>query len=429
MQFKILTKLSSNAHVLKNSFWMMSEKIVSIFGLIFVTSFVAKYIGPVNFGKLTYAASIFAIVRSVAMLGTDDVIFQRISKNIKLGEKIIHATKKTRELIFFVFSLLLISYVYISSDSLTFIFSLSSCLAVYFLTKDVYSIYFNAILKSKVNTICNVSGVLVSLFFRYVIAYFKLSPEYLCVPVVLVTLVPFLLRTFFYRKYRVLNIEQVKKNKVYVRKAMVLIGRKLVFYTLSVEIFTKISQIFLGYHSKYELGIYTVAATLGTSFHFVLNALISSFMTQVYKENDINQSRKIIARIISIIVVISLCSLLFFVIFGHFIINQLYGQKFIEANTVLIPMVFICLFSGLSTVSERYIMNFNGYSYLQRKTNVLMVFNVLLSFVMIRYFGLSGAVYSLLITEVLSTTLLNYFFRSGELLKVHLSVFNVRTYL
>lgn len=428
MQFKILSKLS-NAHVLKNSFWMMSEKIVSIFGLIFVTSFVAKYIGPVNFGKLTYAASIFAIVRSVAMLGTDDVIFQRISKNIKLGEKIIHATKKTRELIFFVSSFILICYVYILSDNLTFIFSLSSCLAVYFLTKDVYSIYFNAILKSKVNTICNVSGVIISLLFRYLIAYLKLPPEYLCLPVVLVTLVPFLLRSFFYQKFRVLNFEEVNRNKFYVRKAMISIGSKLVFYTLSVEIFTKISQIFLGYHSKYELGIYTVAATLGTSFHFVLNALISSFMTQVYKESDINQSRKMIAKIISIIIIISLCCLVFFAVFGDFIINQLYGDKFSEANTVLIPMVFICLFSGLSTVSERYIMNFNGYSYLQKKTNILMVFNIFLSFFMIKYFGLSGAVYSLLITEVFSTTLFNYFFRSGELLRVHLSIFSVRTYL
>lgn len=34
-----------NKKILSNSIWMMSEKIITLFGLIFVTSFVAKYVG------------------------------------------------------------------------------------------------------------------------------------------------------------------------------------------------------------------------------------------------------------------------------------------------------------------------------------------------------------------------------------------------
>ncbi len=37
-----------------NAVWMMSEKIISIFGLIFVTSSVAKYVGPNLLDKLLY---------------------------------------------------------------------------------------------------------------------------------------------------------------------------------------------------------------------------------------------------------------------------------------------------------------------------------------------------------------------------------------
>ena len=67
--------------VFSNSLWMMSEKLISIFGLIFVTSFVAKYIGPENFGKLTFVGSIFAIVQTIAMMGIENVIFQKTAKN------------------------------------------------------------------------------------------------------------------------------------------------------------------------------------------------------------------------------------------------------------------------------------------------------------------------------------------------------------
>ncbi|HBY4329534.1 TPA: polysaccharide biosynthesis protein, partial [Klebsiella pneumoniae] len=50
-----------NRRILNNSFWMMAEKIISIFGLIFVTSFVAKYVGPSIYGDIALSLSIFQL--------------------------------------------------------------------------------------------------------------------------------------------------------------------------------------------------------------------------------------------------------------------------------------------------------------------------------------------------------------------------------
>ena len=86
--------------VFTNSIWMMSEKLISIFGLIFVTSFVAKYIGPENFGKLTFASSIFAIIQTIAMLGSENIIFQKTAKDRRLGEYIIDSTKIIRDFVY-----------------------------------------------------------------------------------------------------------------------------------------------------------------------------------------------------------------------------------------------------------------------------------------------------------------------------------------
>ncbi|MBE0796893.1 oligosaccharide flippase family protein, partial [Escherichia coli] len=60
---------------------MMSEKIISIFGLIFVTSYVAKYVGPGTFGQISFSMSLFQIVQVIAQLGSSIIIFKRISKN------------------------------------------------------------------------------------------------------------------------------------------------------------------------------------------------------------------------------------------------------------------------------------------------------------------------------------------------------------
>ena len=98
--------------IFSNSLWMMSEKLVSIFGLIFVTSFVAKYIGPENFGKLTFASSIFAIIQTIAMFGSENIIFQKTAKNRRLGEYIIDSTKIIRDFMYVSLSLLTLVYIY-----------------------------------------------------------------------------------------------------------------------------------------------------------------------------------------------------------------------------------------------------------------------------------------------------------------------------
>lgn len=48
---------------------MMSEKIISIFGLFFVTSFVAKYVGPTTFGQISLAIALFQVVQIIAQMG------------------------------------------------------------------------------------------------------------------------------------------------------------------------------------------------------------------------------------------------------------------------------------------------------------------------------------------------------------------------
>ncbi|EXD37213.1 oligosaccharide flippase family protein [Acinetobacter sp. 479375] len=411
-----------------NSLWMISEKIISIFGLIFVTSFVAKYIGPENFGKLTFAGSLFAIVQTISLFGSESVIFQKTSKDPKMGIKIIAATRIIRNILFLISSSILLTYLYFSVDLLTFIFSVASCIAVFFSLHDVFNIYFNAVLESKINAFCNVIGIIISLILRYIIAVLELNVEYLVIPIIAVALIPFLLRrVIFYKRVKQKNVLLDSKDKRY-RSYMMHVGSKLVFYSLSVAIFTKTSQIFLGLKSAYDLGIYTVAATLGTSFYFVLVALISSFMTDIYQEKSLEESQKKVARLNALVIFISIGAFVFFLLFGQWIIKVLYGEQFQQAAQIILWMVVVCLFSGLSTVAEKYLLKFNAYSYLQKKTNVLVVFNIVLAFLIIQVYGVYGAVFAILVTEILSTTIFNYFFKNNIIFDTHRRIFLSSTY-
>lgn len=423
---KIFQKFKNK--VFTNSLWMMSEKLISILGLIFVTSFVAKYIGPENFGKLTFASSIFAIIQTVAMLGSENIIFQKTAKDRRLGEYIIDSTKIIRDIIYLTLSLSTLFYIYFVADYLTFVFSIATSIAIYFAVHDVYSIYFNATLQSKINAYCNILALIISLVIRYCIAKFQLAIECLGVPIVLITLIPFTIRRHLYLKRKHVQVSiTIEKIKRY-RKFMLGIGRKLVFYSLSVAIFTKTSQLFLGVKSPHDLGIYTVAMTLGNSFYFVLVAVISSYFTQIYTEKNFEKCQKMVAKLSLVIICICLSVMLFFAIAGNYIIQMLYGVEYAGVNQILLFAVVVTLFSGLSTIAEKYLLKFNAYDYLKKKTLYLVAFNIILTALFVYMWGLYGAIFAILITEVMSFTLFNYFYRDQIILDTQKRMFLLSTY-
>ena len=414
--------------IFSNSLWMMSEKLVSIFGLIFVTSFVAKYIGPENFGKLTFASSIFAIIQTIAMFGSENIIFQKTAKDRRFGEYIIDSTRIIRDFMYVSLSLLTLVYIYFFADQLTFIFSVATSIAIYFAVHDVYIIYFNAILQSKINAYCNIFALMISLLVRYCIAKFQLAVELLSVPIILITIIPFFIRKYLFNKVKLEKGYVTKERVNRYRKFMLGIGRKLIFYSLSVAVFTKTSQLFLGLKSQYDLGIYTVAMTLGNSFYFVLVAIISSYFTQIYIEKDFEQSQKMVAKLSVMIVAICLAVMAFFAVTGHYIVQWLYGAEYASVDEILLFTVVVTLFSGLSTVAEKYLLKFNAYDYLKKKTLYLVAFNLVLTALFVHLWGLKGAITAILITEIMSFTVFNYFYKKGIIFDTQKRMFLLSTY-
>ena len=426
--YKLIVRSAKDPRI-KNSIWMMSEKLIAIFGLIFVTSFVAKYIGPENFGKLTFVGSIFAILQTLSLMGTENIIFQKTAKNRKIGENIIYASKRLRDYIYGSLSIITLGGLYFYTDRLTFIFGMSTCIAIYFAVHDVYSIYFNAILESKINAYCNIAALIISLSVRYLIVLFQLPIETLGIPIILLTLIPFLLRKYLYTKKKLsVGIILPYAIKRY-RKYTFAVGQKLLLYSLSVAIFTKTAQLFLGLESQFDLGIYTVAMTLGNSFYFVLLAIISSYFTGIYQEENLEKSQNNVAKLYMTVVVISLFVTLGLYLFGPWVVGALYGIEFIRVAEILWLAGLVTLFSGLSTIAEKYLIKFNAYEYLKRKTFILVFFNVILTFLMVKLYGLYGGIYAILTTEILSVTLFNYFFRNGLIWDTQKRMFLISTYL
>lgn len=412
--------------IISNSAWMIFEKIISMFGLIFVMSFVAKYIGPSNFGKITLATTIFTFVQTLTWFGNQEILFKRVSKNQKSGLIYLYGTQNIRRIIFTFLSIPILCWLYFFSDFLTLIFGVATALASYFLVQDIFVVYNNAVLNSYINAIVNIIGLVVALLTRYIIVWFELDIVYLSIPIVLVTLVPFLMKNYCFNVDQKTICEESRdkiKIKKYIKYYMGA-GSSLVVSNLSIALYTQITSLFLVWKtSTYELGLYSVAVALGMSWGFVNQAIITSVLSKIYKEKNDYLAYEMVAKLNFLIIVIASFVILLLIFLGKWVVNLLYGQAYLSAYPLLIIMALAATSSGLGTISARLIIREEGYSYISKKMLFVAISSLPISYLCIHWFGLLGAAYSVFLIEFLSFSFFNYFYKKGLIFKIHLFPF------
>lgn len=412
----------------KNAVWMMSEKIISIFGLFFVTSYVAKYIGPSMFGALSLAMAIFQIVQTISQMGSENIIFKRVAKNAASGVRLLRASFLLRFSTYLILTIPVAVYFWLSADLTACVFAVSVAIACLFSTIDVYTIYNNSRLQSKFNAISNVIGLVIGLGIRYLIARWQLDPMLLGIPIVLTTLIPFVIRKIKFSR-ETAGINSIHRNwrktsQIY-SKYMLAAGSAVVLSSISVAVYTRINLFFISeFAGDYQLGVYSVALTLATSWSFFVNSMITSYYTSIYSESDDRTAMAKAAKLNRYALAFSALFVAFIFIFGKEVIHLLYGEKY---HGAYIPVVILCLgtmFSANGSVAYRYIIKYSGYSYLSKKMLAVFLISIPVSYVLTKYYGITGSAISLVVVEFLSLTLMNYFFRDAIIFKLHLRTFS-----
>lgn len=418
-------KIAIDKRIFSNSAWMMLEKFLGIFGLIFVNSYMAKYIGPENFGKLAFTTSIFVFVQTLSWFGAQNILFKRFSENIHSGIRLAITTQSMRCYIYILTSFCALLYLWFSSDPLTFVFGIGNCIASYFIINDIYSIHNNSQLISIVNALTNIIGLFLALALRFILVFLEAEPYTMIFPIVILAMVPYILRKiYFYKNYK--TNRTIKSKKRY-NKYMLVTGGSLVLSSLSIVLYTQISNIFLAKFTSFSiLGVYNVALTLGSAWGFINIALITSYFSKIYAEKNKSVELYYLRQIHWLVIIITVFVMLCMFLLGSWVVNTLYGVEFVDSIKLLPFIVLATMFSALGTISYRYMIKLNGYKYLSIKMIGVSMLSVPLSYGFIQYYGIWGAVMCFVLIEFLSLTLANYFFRNQVILKLHLSLIGLK---
>ncbi|WP_214646351.1 oligosaccharide flippase family protein [Acinetobacter terrestris] len=420
-------KIIIDKRIFSNSVWMMLEKFLGIFGLIFVNSYMAKYIGPEDFGKLAFTTSIFVFVQTLSWFGAQNILFKHLSKKVISGIRLALATQMMRRIFYAVTSIIALTYLWLSTDTLTFIFGIGNCVASYFIVNDIYTIHNNSQLISIVNALTNTLGLVIALILRFVLVFYEADAYAMIFPIIIFAFIPYLLRKIYF--YKKSNLIPIISNKKKYSKYLFSTGGSLVLSTLSIVLYTQISNIFLAkYVSFSDLAIYNVSLTLGGAWGFLNVALITSYFSKIYAIQDEVQESKYLKQIHWIVMGISTGVGVAVLLLGEWVIQQLYGVAYLESAKILPYIIIATMLSALGTISYRYMLKFNSYKYLSIKMLIVSLLSIPLSYTLIQFYSVLGAAICFVLIELFSLTIANYFFKNGCVLKMHLNIFSCLKY-
>lgn len=417
----LILKLKNDPRV-KNSLWMLIEKGISFFGLIFVVAAVAKYTGSAIYGEIALATSIFIVLKAVSQIGMDQIYFKYASQNKKFNRFMFGNSLILISIVYIFVAFFTVVWAYFYLSITGFYFIVATAIAYYFTSIDLMNAYFEGVLLSKLNVIANILGVLVYLILRYGIVFFKLNVVYFTIPIVAYSLIPFCIKFYLFRD--VINKHNIKRIAFFRRKYFKYIlsaGIPLTLAALSATLNGQIATFLLAYlYDTKHVAYFSVAFVLAGSWCIVSTTLIMSFITSIYKTPYHEELNYVIssAKLLRIISLISLILALFVVFFAKFIILFLYGNEYFESIQILQIMALTQFFWVIGFYFSRLIIKFNGFKFLAIKTVISLLINFVLSYFLILKFGLLGAAYAALITELISALILNMFFKQAKLSKV-----------
>jgi len=395
--------------VTKNAFWIIGCRIVQAILALIINMLTARYLGPSNFGIISYAASIVAFVVPIMNLGISNVLVNEIIKRPeKEGE-----TLGTSMVLTFISSLFCIigvgAFVLVANPGEvdTLIVCVLYSLLLIAQSMEIVQYWFQAKLMSKYTSLTMLFAYTVVSVYKTILLitgkgvyWFAISNafDYCIIAIILLVI--------YHRKGG-------QKLKISLSTAKVILGQSRYYIVsgLMVTIFAQTDKIMLKLmNGNSEVGYYSAAVTIASMTSFVFSAIIDSMRPLIFekKKEDAAAFQKNVSRLYGIIIYLALAQSAVITLFAPLCVKILYGADFSPAVSALRIIVWYTTFSYLGSVRNVWILAEGKQKYLWIINSTGALGNVILNFCLIGSLGIDGAAIASLVTQIFTNVILGF---------------------
>ncbi|MGM9476267.1 flippase [Pedobacter sp. GSP4] len=378
---------------LKNTGWVMFGKILSMI----VGFVVARFLGPISFGDLSFADAFTAIAAAIGALGLDTFIIREIlndptKKNEILGTSLLLRLSVNLLLIPISIGLYLIFHKFSNNpgEPLTYVVALLS-FAAFFKSFNVIDSYFQSQVQSKyvvhVQNIC----VIVSALAKILLVVLHMPVIWFAWALVFDGFIlAFGLILLYQNKGFNLFDLHFKKERA---KSLLKQSAPLILSAVMVSIYMKIDQVMLKPEGSSAVGIYSAVAKISEAWYFIPVAIVTSVFPALINARKTDHERYIkrLQNLYDLLIAISLPIAVIVTFASTFIIHTIYNNRFAGAEHILPIHIWSGVFVFLGSASSQYLLaeGFTKVSFYRTAFGALI--NILLNLWLIPLYAGIGA--------------------------------------
>jgi O-antigen/teichoic acid export membrane protein len=393
-----------------NTSWMMGEKILRMFVGLFVGIWVARYLGPEQFGLLSYAQSFVFLFTAIATLGLDGIVVRELVKD----------ESRRDELLGTAFGLKLIGAILIlpslwlavqltSNDAHTNLLVFIIASATIFQSFNVIDFYYQSKVQSKYVAWANSLTLGLSSAIKIALILNEAPLTVFAAMVAFDAIVLAAGLVFFYK------VSSQKKLfnwsfKGSIAKNLLIDSWPLILSGLVVSVYMKIDQVMIKQMLDTEaVGQYAAAVRLTEVWYFIPMEIANTLYPAIESAKKISEEHYL-NRMQKLYDVLAWMAILLAVVvyfLSESIISVLYGNQYLEAAPVLGLYFWSAIFVFIGVASSKWFVTENLQIFSFYRTLAGVITNIALNLWLIPVYGIWGAALATLISQVIASYLFN----------------------
>jgi len=386
--------------------------------LLFVGIYVARYLGPERYGLLSYSNSFVGIFTAIALLGLDGIVVRELVKTPENKDKILGTSFLLKVVgTLFMWLMILVALFFTNNDLLTNTLIAIIAFSIIFQVFNVVDFNFQAEVKSKYVVHAQFVQLLVTSVAKIILVVKELPliwfASVFCLDAIILAV-------------GLVYIYSFNRGKIYFwkwdskyAKALLIESWPLMFSYMSYLIYAKIDRVMIKeMMDEYSVGIYSAAYVLYEAPLFISLMLAKSIyplLVQYYHDNK-DKLFNFYTILSSYMTLLSYMIVLFFYIFHEELIQLTFGDDYKNSSRILVLLSFGLIPMFNAFLRSSYITISGNQKIILYTSLFSSIFNVILNYFLINEFGVQGAVYSTVITQILSLIVLNAAFNETKVL-------------
>ncbi|MBR4050021.1 MAG: flippase [Clostridia bacterium] len=398
---------------IQNAGWLIGGRVVQMGLSLIVGILTARYLGPSNYGLISYGSAYVSFFSALCTLGLNSVIIKDFVDNPEEQGEAIGSALLMRFVSSVMSAFMIVGFVAVfdSGEPLTIAVVALCSIGSIFHIFEIFNYWFQYQYKSRVTAVAALVAYVVTSAYKIILLVAEKSVCWfaLATSVDYIVLAIFLLAAYKKHDGKKLKFSRAKSRSLFN------VSRHYLLSAIMVSIYGQTDKLMLKHMAgETEVGYYAIAMTICSIWTFVLQAIIDSIYPTILCLKDENYSKyeKKNRQLYAIVFYISIFVSLFFLLFGELVVNILYGAEYMSSVKVLRIVTWYTAFSFLGVARNAWIVSEGHQKYLKYMYVCAAILNIILNLVFIPYIGGVGAALASLITQIFSSIILPLLFKS-----------------